>query len=128
MSDVSLSAPINMDVKEQAFSEGQKGIAIAGNYGGTNAIGEYANIPQSGSSILTSENGNINFSTLPTGDGILRISGGQLSVISIPSGDGIIRISGGQLSVISTPSGDGLKLLNNSLGWTDTAECNNSVD
>jgi|LauGreDrversion4_2_1035121.scaffolds.fasta_scaffold168270_3 hypothetical protein len=84
MSNQTNGFPVNFDVKEQAFSENEKGIPIAGNYGGRSAIGEYINLPKGGSYI--------------------------------------VAVVDGSLSFIEAPSG-GLKLLNNSLEWTDTQDC-----
>lgn len=78
------SSHINFDVKEQAFSGDEKGIPIAGNYGGRSAIGEYINLPK--------------------------------------GGNYIVAVVNGSLSFIEAPSG-GLQLLNNSLQWTDTQDC-----
>jgi hypothetical protein len=54
----------NFDVKEQKFNGDQKGIPIAGDYSGVSgwkgsAIGEYKIPPQSGTYVLGSVNGNI---------------------------------------------------------------------
>jgi hypothetical protein len=54
----------NFDVKEQNFSGSQKGIPIAGRYSGAggwsgSAIGEYKIPPQSGTFVLGSINGAI---------------------------------------------------------------------
>jgi hypothetical protein len=55
---------VNFDVKEQLFNGNQKGVPIAGNYTGVagwsgSAIGEYKIPPQSGTYVLGSINGNI---------------------------------------------------------------------
>jgi hypothetical protein len=52
----------NLDVKEQAFTGTQKGIPVAGRYpypsgGEGNAIGEYKIPPQTGTHVLGSING-----------------------------------------------------------------------
>jgi hypothetical protein len=54
----------NFDVKEQKFTGNQKGVPIAGNYSGVSgwsgsAIGEYKIPPQSGTFVLGSINGAI---------------------------------------------------------------------
>ena len=58
------NSPINFDVKEQDFGEDEKGIPVAGKYpypnGSTgNAIGEYLIPPNSGTYVLGSVNGAI---------------------------------------------------------------------
>ena len=50
---------INFDVKEQAFSGDEKGIPIAGYYENRSAIGEYKIPPSSGTYVLGSVNGAI---------------------------------------------------------------------
>lgn len=55
---------VNLDVKEQDFTGNQKGVPLAGKYpypqGGTgNAIGEYLIPPNSGTYVLGSVNGSI---------------------------------------------------------------------
>jgi hypothetical protein len=59
MSNQSTTLPVNFDVKEQAFSASEKGIPIAGNYDSRNAIGEYQIPPSSGTYVLGSVNGAI---------------------------------------------------------------------
>jgi hypothetical protein len=58
------SVATNFDVKEQKFNGNEKGIPIAGNYTGAagwngSAIGEYKIPPSSGTYVLGSVNGNI---------------------------------------------------------------------
>ena len=81
--------------------------------------------PQSGKAIPYSENGKITgWGALPTsGNYIFTIQNGSISFLSVPSGGNyIITVENGSISFLPAPSGD-LKLLNNSLGWTDTENC-----
>jgi hypothetical protein len=60
----SSSNPINLDVKEQSFSDAQKAIPLAGKYEYPNgekgnAIGEYLIPPSGGTFVLASVNGAI---------------------------------------------------------------------
>lgn len=55
---------VNFDVKEQSFGENEKGIPVAGRYpyprgGGGSAIGEYLIPPNSGTYVLGSVNGSL---------------------------------------------------------------------
>lgn len=104
MNNLTISSPVNFDVKEQKFNGQQKAIAIAGDYNGTSAIGEYTNIPLTGSNILVSQNGNLSFIPIPS------------------SGNYIIVSQNGTISTVQAPAGN-LQLLNNNLGWTSTTNC-----
>lgn len=59
MSNQSTTLPVNFDVKEQEFSGNDKGIPIAGKYGSRSAIGEYQIPPSSGTYVLGSVGGTI---------------------------------------------------------------------
>ena len=80
--------------------------------------------PQTGKAIPYSQDGLINgWKAIPTsGNYIMTVQNGEFSFISIPNENCVVTSQGSVITFLQAPSGD-LKLLNNSLGWTATENC-----
>lgn len=119
--------PVNPDIKNPPNNSGRQAIVTSRPKEGHNesaVIDNWIEAPSGGAGIVTSLNGTISFTEGPQATSVMGTDqSGQITFSAVPtSGNYIVTVQNGQISFVLAPPGQ-LKLLNNSLGWTDTESC-----
>jgi hypothetical protein len=119
--------PVNPDIANPPNNEGRQAIVTSrprSGFEGSPQIDNWIEAPASGAGIVTSLDGTVSFTQGPEATSVMGTDqNGQITFSAVPTGGKyIVTVQDGQISFVLAPPGQ-LKLLNNSLEWTETESC-----